>query len=53
MVTMVGRKHNMMIDITTAGDFTASANSMDVRVKIPTAGMACKIAKVTTPSCCR
>jgi hypothetical protein len=53
IVTMVGRKHNIMIDIATVGDFTASANSTDVMVKTPTAGMACKIAKITTPSCCR
>jgi hypothetical protein len=53
MVTMVGRKHNMMIDIATVSDFTASANSTDVTAKIPTAGMACKTAKITTPSCCK
>jgi hypothetical protein len=33
IVTMVGRKHNMMIDIATVGDFTASANSTDVTVR--------------------
>jgi hypothetical protein len=43
----------MMIDIATVGDFTAKANSTDVTVKIPTAGMACKIAKMTAPSCCK
>jgi hypothetical protein len=53
IITMVGRKHNMTIDIATVGDFTASANSTDVTMKIPTAGMACKIAKITTPSSCR
>jgi hypothetical protein len=43
----------MMIEIATVGDFTASANCTDVTVKIPTAGMACKTANITTPSCCR
>jgi hypothetical protein len=52
-VTMVGRKHNMMIDIATVGEFTASTNSTDVTVKMPMARMACKTAKITTPSCCR
>ena len=42
-----------MIDIATAGDFTADANCKDVMTKIPTAGMACKTAKTTTPRCCR
>jgi hypothetical protein len=51
IVTIVGRKHNMMINIATVGDFTASANSTDVTAKFPTAGMACKIAKTTAPSC--
>jgi hypothetical protein len=50
---MVGRKHNMMIEIATVGDFTTCANCTDVTVKIPTAGMACKIANITTPSCCK
>jgi hypothetical protein len=50
---MIGRKHNMMIDIATGGDLIANANSTDVTAKIPTAGMACKIAKMTAPSCWR
>jgi hypothetical protein len=33
------------------GDFTAITNSTDVKAKIPTAGMACKIPKITVPSC--
>ena len=53
IVTMVGRKHNMMIDIATVCDFIASANSTDVTAKMPTAGMACKTAKTTTPSSCK
>jgi len=43
----------MVIEIATVGDFTACANCTDVTAKIPTAGMACKIANITTPSCCR
>jgi hypothetical protein len=53
IVAMVGRKHNMMIDIATVSDFTASANSTHVMAKIPATGTACKTAKITTPSCCR
>jgi len=49
---MVGRKQNMTIKIATNGDFTAKASSTDVTTKIPTAGMACKIPKITVPSCC-
>jgi hypothetical protein len=39
IVTIVGRGRNMMINIATVGDFTASANSTDVTAKIPTAGI--------------
>jgi hypothetical protein len=53
IVTMVGRKHNMIIDIATGGDLIANVNSTDVTAKIPTAGMACKIVKMTAPSCWR
>jgi hypothetical protein len=50
-VSIVGKKDNMMIEIATAGDFTVNANSADITTKIPTAGMAWRTAKITTPSC--
>jgi hypothetical protein len=42
-----------MMDIAAVDDFTANANSTNVTTKTPTAGKACKTAKITTPSCCR
>jgi len=49
IATMVGRKQNMMIEIATIGDFTAITNCTDVKAKIPTAGMACKITIIIVP----
>jgi len=41
----------MVIEIVTIGDFTAIANCTNVRTKIPTAGIACKMLDITVSSC--
>jgi hypothetical protein len=51
IATVVGRRQNMVMEIAAIGDFTAIANCTDVRTKIPTAGMACKMPDITVSSC--
>ena len=41
----------MVMEIAAIGDFTAIANCTDVRTKIPTAGIACKMLDITVLSC--
>jgi len=42
----------MMMEMANIGDFTVIANSTDAMAKIPAAGIACKIPKITVPSSC-